>query len=234
VLTKVDCTLCENIFGRYCVPKSSQHRPAAQAALRGKVWELETIEFMRLHVGCRDIVHAGMYFGDFLPGLASAMAPGRTIYGFEPNPENYVCAQWTGVLNGLTNIRLCNAGLGAGSKHAFMRMAGKDGRAFGGGSRIVDDRSAPPEKDNGIHSIRLVTIDEEVPATAADVGILQLDVEGYEASALLGGLQTIRRCRPIIIVETVPIAFVQEHLVPLGYSKTQTVCDNSVFIPHPQ
>ena len=55
VLTKIDCTLCENAFGRYCVPKSSQHRPAPQEVLRGGVWERETIEFMRNHVGSRDI-----------------------------------------------------------------------------------------------------------------------------------------------------------------------------------
>jgi hypothetical protein len=64
VLTKIDCTLCENSFGRYCVPKSSQHRPAPQDVLRGRVWELNTINFMRNHVVGRDIVHAGMFFGD--------------------------------------------------------------------------------------------------------------------------------------------------------------------------
>lgn len=86
-LTSVDCTLCENAFGRYCVPKSSQHRPASQEVLRGRVWERETIEFMRRHALDRDVVHAGMFFGDFLPGLAPALAPGRKIFAFEPNPE---------------------------------------------------------------------------------------------------------------------------------------------------
>ncbi len=230
MLTKVDCSLCENVFGRYCVPKSSQHRPAAQAVLSGAVWELETVNFMRAHAGDRDIVHAGMYFGDFLPGLASAMASGRTIYGFEPNPENFSCAQWTAVLNALTNVVLHNAGLGAESKRAFLKTVGKDGRAFGGLSHIVDDRPASRRHSDSVTPISLVTIDETVPVTA-DVGILQLDVEGYETPALLGGLRTIRRCRPLIIVETVPTAFVEEHLMPLDYSLTESVCGNSVFAP---
>lgn len=228
MLTKVDCTLCENVFGRYCVPRSSQHRPAAQAVLNGGVWELETVNFMREHVRDRDIIHAGMYFGDFLPGLASAMASGRTIYGFEPNPENFNCAQWTAVLNTLTNVRLHNAALGAEQRQAYLKITGKDGKAFGGLSHIVDDWSASRRNNDGVTPISLVTIDEALPATA-DVGIIQLDVEGYEASALIGGLKTIRRCRPIIIVETVPDAFVQQYLAPLGYSQTETVRRNSVF-----
>lgn len=198
--------------------------------MRGEVWELETINFMRQHLGDRDVVHAGMYFGDFLPGLASALASGRTIYGFEPHPENYACAQWTAVLNALINVRLCNAGLGAERKQTFMRTASNEGTALGGASHVVDDWTAVSGNDEGISPIELVTVDDEVPVTA-DVGIIQLDVEGYEASALLGSLETIRRCRPIIIVETVPTAFVYEYLVPLGYVYAYAVSGNAVFTP---
>lgn len=225
-LTKIDCTLCENIFGRYCVPKSSQHRPASQAALRGEVWELETINFIQRHTGDGDVIHAGMFFGDFLPGLASAVVSDRKVYGFEPNIENYIAAQWTAVLNALSNVQLFNAGLGAERKRAFMRTTSEESKALGGASYIID--YSGPRNGDGVSSISLVTIDELVPSTA-DVGIIQLDVEGYEASALRGGIQTIRRCLPIIIVETVPTAFVEEYLTPLGYSCTGTVCSNSIF-----
>jgi hypothetical protein len=156
VLQNIDCTLCENAFGRYCIPKSSQHRPAPQAVLRGAVWELDTIDFMRRHVGDRDIVHAGMFFGDFLPGLASAMASGRTIYGFEPNAENFTAAQWTSALNALSNVQLFNTGLGAGQKQACMRTS-MNGRALGGASHMVDHSGSPG--DDGIDSVELVTID---------------------------------------------------------------------------
>jgi FkbM family methyltransferase len=223
-LTKIDCTLCENEFGRYCVPKSSQHRPAPQEVLRGGVWERETIEFMRNHVGSRDIVHAGMFFGDFLPGLSSAMAPGATIYGFEPNPENFAAAQWTAALNNLPNVQLFNAGLGAEKSHALLRTASEDGKAIGGLSHVTKHAGV------GVSHIDLLTVDGAVPSTA-DVGIIQLDVEGYEDKALRGGINTIRRCLPVIILETVSEAFVDEYLVPLGYSLQGTVCANSIFRP---
>jgi FkbM family methyltransferase len=225
VLENIDCTLSENALGRYCIPKSSQHRPAPQAVLRGDVWELETIDFMRRHVGDRDIVHAGMFFGDFLPGLASAMAPGRTIYGFEPNAENFTAAQWTVALNGLANVRLFNTGLGAEPKQARMRTS-LHGRALGGASHMIDQPG--PGDDGGVDAVDLVTIDASLPASA-DIGILQLDIEGYEEFALHGGIGTIRRCLPIIILETVPAAFVNQYLAPLRYSLAGQVCGNTVF-----
>ena len=93
-MTPVACALCTNEFGRYAIPLSSAYRPAAQTVLRGDVWERETIDLLRTH-GDRGVVHAGTYFGDFLPGLSAALKPGRTIYAFEPNAENFACAEWT-------------------------------------------------------------------------------------------------------------------------------------------
>lgn len=222
-LTPIDCTLCENEFGRYCVPKSSQHRPAPQEVVRGLVWERPTIEFMRAHAD-RDIVHAGMFFGDFLPGLSSKLVPGRVIYGFEPNPENFIAAQWTALLNGLENVRMHNCGLGETSKSAPMQMF-ENGRAIGGGSRIIHgDATSSPD----IQPIEIAAIDEIIPP-AADIGILQLDVEGYEEYALRGAMRTIEKHRPIIILETVPQQFVEERLSPLGYKRSGMVCDNTVY-----
>ena len=230
MLTKVECILCENIFGRYCVPISSKHRPAPSEVLLGRVWEMGTIQFMREHVQDRDIVHAGMYFGDFLPGLSSAMAPGRTIYGFEPNAENFACAQWTVVLNGLSNVRPSNFGLGSEFRQSFMRVVTEEGVVMGGGSRVVEGLVAVADDDPRIRPVALGALDEMLPPNA-DVGIIQLDVEGYEGFALLGALKTIKRCRPIIIVETLPVAIVDNHLYPLGYVQTQTVCNNTVLMP---
>ena len=184
---------------------------------------------MRRHAFDRDIIHAGMFFGDILPGLASALAPGRTIYGFEPNPENFVCAQWTALLNALTNVVIHNVGLGEVQKSGRMRMF-EHGRAIGGGSHIIAHLCEAEEDNADMRSVKIVVIDEIVPSHA-DVGIIQLDIEGYEKFALLGGLTTIRKCRPIIILETVPKEFVDEYLYPIGYKVERKVCDNTVFIP---
>jgi len=222
-LDAVDCTLCENEFGRYAIPLSSRHRPAAQMVLRGDVWERETIDYIRAHAD-RDVVHAGTYFGDFLPALAEAMNPGRTIYAFEPNSENFACAKWTTLLNALSNVQLGHAALGDASTKRQMQTAQR-GLALGGMSRITD---MPKEPTGDYEDVITVRLDDVVPKSS-DIGVLQLDVEGFEEPALKGALDTIARCRPILILETVPEAFIGSCIAPLGYRHAGSVCGNTIF-----
>jgi len=65
------CFVAYNPYGGYCVPQSSHHRPAAQMILRGRVWEPDTIKFVR--------DHAGTYFGDFIPALSAGCADGARL-----------------------------------------------------------------------------------------------------------------------------------------------------------
>jgi hypothetical protein len=53
----------------------------------------------------------------------------------------------------------------------------------------------------------------------SDIGIVQLDVEGFEEPALKGPQKTIARYRPILILESVPRAFMDSRLFPLGYQQ---------------
>jgi FkbM family methyltransferase len=223
----VDCTLCENDYGRYAVPLSSRRRPAAQAVLRGDVWERQTIEFMSANAGNRDIVHAGTYFGDFLPGLSSAMSGGKTIYAFEPNPENFNCAEWTKLLNSLKNVNLQETALGGFNSKRYMQIA-QSGEALGGASRIVHNSFMSEDRSEDFEDISTVRLDDVLPSDS-DIGILQLDVEGFEKAALEGGLSTIARCRPILILESVPYELLKSDLIPLGYQQVGAVCGNTIF-----
>lgn len=90
---KPEFIISHNEYGKYCVPKSSSIRPAARKILSGEVYEPETIEFMRVNCGDGDVVHAGAYFGDFLPALSAGMSAGGKVWAFEPNFENYYCAR---------------------------------------------------------------------------------------------------------------------------------------------
>jgi FkbM family methyltransferase len=219
-VTPVACALCVNEFGRYAIPLSSSYRPAAQTVLRGDVWERDTVELLRAHAD-RDVVHAGTYFGDFLPGVSAVMKPGRTVYAFEPNAENHACAEWTIVLNGLDNVRLQRAALGDANTTRQMQTSW-NGQALGGASRIADGEGP------GYAYINAVRLDDVLPP-GSDIGVLQLDVEGFEEPALAGALGTISRCRPMLILETVPEAFIASRLAPLGYRQSGVVCGNAVF-----
>jgi FkbM family methyltransferase len=91
----------------------------------------------------------------------------------------------------------------------------RDGQEFalGGGSRVERD-------DDG--EIFVYRVDDVVPVDR-DVGVIHLDVEGYEANVLTGAQATIARCRPLIILETAVD-------VP-GYKPVRKVHSNTVFMP---
>jgi FkbM family methyltransferase len=204
----LDGVLARNEYGAYCVPRSSRHRPAAKAVLRCRVWEPDTIALMRSISG--DVVHAGTFFGDFLPGLASSRD--GIVWAFEPNRESYRCANITTELNDLQNVTLTHAALGNSPGEGSLAVSNRQGRPSGGGSRLIS--GAP---DGRAHeTVPVVTVDEVVP-TDRHVGVVQLDVEGHEEHSLLGAMRTIERCRPLLILETLPAQdWMEAHLPAYG------------------
>ena len=218
--------IASNLHGRYCVPASSSHRPAAATILDGKVWEAETIAFLTAHCADGDIVHAGTYFGDFLPALSAGVAPGAHVWAFEPSAEHFQCAEATLGLNDIENVTLAHAALGEAAGTALLRI-GAAGKPPRGGASAIKRRRRPGRI---YEEVRVVTIDEAVPLDGR-VSIIQLDVEQYEQQALAGGLSTIRRCRPVLVLENLPTdpSWFEEHVLGLGYAKIAELDRNIAF-----
>lgn len=216
-----------NELGGYCVPSSSRHRPAARAIFSGQVWEPETIDFMSAHCKGGDIVHAGTYFGDFLPALSRACGTDGKVWAFEPNPENYRCASITIMLNHLQNVQLRNAGLGSEASRRSMMVFDEQGRSLGGGSTILTDGSQA--NDRQCASVEIVRVDDAVPSDRR-VAILQLDVEGFEQWALTGAMETMKRSKPILILEILPdMKWLAENILCLGYRIDGKVHRNTIL-----
>lgn len=212
----LDGVIASNQYGTYLIPRSGIHRPAALAVLRSKVYEPETIELLASVDRSRDIVHAGTFYGDFLPALSHSREEGALIWAFEPNPESYRCTEITILLNGLTNVRLAHGALDAHSGSALLATKSDDGRALGGESYLVEEGDLPPE--DRTEKVPLVSIDQVIPDDRK-VGVIQLDVEGHEGQALEGAVGVIQRCRPLVVVETPSRADwpVKHYLETLGY-----------------
>ncbi len=219
----IQCCVAYNRHGGYCIPLDCRHRPAVQAILAGNVWEPRTIDLLASHAAGGDLVHAGTFFGDFLPALARLRGPGAKVWAFEPNPENYRCALITAQINQLRNVELLNAGLGECRGSLPMVTTDHRGRPLGGASQIVSDA------DQSAITVDVVTVDESIPPDR-QVSLIQLDVENFEKQALAGALRTIRRCRPILVLENLPAeVWLTEHLFPLGYRLSGQVHDNSIL-----
>ncbi len=216
-----------NRFGIYAIPESSRHRPVVRKILAGDVHEPDTLEFIRNNCAKGDVVHAGTYFGDFLPGISSGMSEGARVWAFEPNTENYHCAERTIRLNKLENVILRNAGLGVSSASGKLLIQGIDGTSLGGASRIGN-----PDDEGKLEEIRIVSIDEVIPEDRK-ISIIQLDVEGYEKNALAGALKLIARCKPILILEdnsgAADTVWFAENILSMGYDMTGKVHNNAIF-----
>jgi FkbM family methyltransferase len=205
-----------NDLGIYCVPLKAAHRPACQAILHGQIWEERTIDFIREHAN-GDIVHGGAFFGDMLPAFSRAF---DQVWAFEPNPDSFKCARVTLRLNDISNVTLVDAAMGARPGSASLTTEW-DGIYLGGGSFIRE----------GAGDIAIVPIDDAVPADRR-VGVIHLDVEGYEGKALAGALKTIERWRPLLILETVPHdSSAMQSIVALGYEPGPKVDENFVYGP---
>jgi len=223
----LQCRIAYNKFGGYCVPLSSLHRPAAQKILSGGVWESQTIEFISRNCGDKDIVHAGAYFGDFIPALSGACDHNARVFAFEPNPENHRCASMTIFLNGLYNVELRNAALGSDNGWHSMMILDKKGRSLGGDSRLVEIENE--DNHQQYTQVETIKLDDAIPPDR-NIGILQLDVEEFEQSALAGAMTTIKRCKPILILENLPDAgWLKENILSLGYEIVGTVNANTIL-----
>ena len=230
-LNALKCRIGYNKYGAYCLPDSSLHRTATRKVLHGEVYEPQTIAFMRQNCAGGDIIHAGTYFGDFLPGLAQACSPKTKIWAFEPNPESFRCAQITVLLNDLDKVTLTNAGLGSQQGKLAIRTKDESGRGLGGKSQIVD----PGELDPTLYQhVDIVAVDSIVERNRP-VSIIQLDVEGFEEAALRGALHTIHKNLPILILEIgrksqlLDNTWFSANILSLGYKPTGTLHSNTVF-----
>jgi FkbM family methyltransferase len=227
----LDCIVARNEHGVYCVPRSCAHKYEAQTIIQSRVWEPETLAMLRELDPDGDIVHAGAFFGDFLPALARSRRSGAIVWAFEPNRESYRCAQITTMLNDLSNVVLTHAALaGEGGATAVLETHLRTGLPRGGGSYVVKDpsRASGP----GTEEVDLVSIDGVV-GSERRVAVIQLDVERHEQEALAGAMLTIERCRPVIMVESLPEEdWLARNLASLGYQRDGSVLANKIFRPH--
>jgi len=196
--------------------------------LQSRVREADTLQLIGDADRDGDVVHAGTYFGDFIPALSRSRESGAIVWAFEPSRENYRCAQITTMLNDLDNVVLTHAALDShDGGSAILQTSNPQGVPLGGESRIVID----PDRARGQtkEEVQLVTVDEVI-ARDRRVAIIQLDVEGHEQRALAGAIKTIERWRPLIVVETMPErAWVAINLAPLGYERDGSVDMNKVL-----
>ena len=209
-----DDILCSNLHGKYVIP-GHHNRPVTRALREGRVWEPATIEFILNNHNNQSIVTAGTYIGDFLPAFRDI----PEVIAFEPVKENWTYAKLNIKLNNLDNVVLENACLSNTNAKQMMTTYRPDGECCGGGSTVVTDSmpkrfSLPGWRYQEVSSMKL---DDYLAGNTKPISIVQLDVERHETQALEGGLKTIGKYKPILIIEHKPAEAIENELFNMGY-----------------
>lgn len=222
----MDVFIANNKYGIYCVPEDCRTRNAVKKIMSGEVYEPDTIQYIREHSKGGDVIHAGTFFGDFLPGISSGIGENAVVWAYEPSRSNFNCAEITLKLNQLQNVRLFNKGLGNEPGKIDFFESDESGNPFGGGSSFAKTHLKPTS------SVEVVRIDDEIPPERK-VSIIQLDVEGFEEHAIKGAYETILRNKPTIILEDnekfVDSDWFQENMIRIGYRFERKLHENTVW-----
>lgn len=108
-----------------------------------------------------------------------------TVLTFEPLPVNFACL--VANTEGLENVVATNAPLTNDHNKYSIHNEAFERENLGAGYIIPDP--------TGIESVRIDDLQLE------SCGLIQLDIEGSELDALMGGFETIEAYRPVIVLE---------------------------------
>ncbi|MFH0807255.1 MAG: FkbM family methyltransferase [Elusimicrobiota bacterium] len=132
------------------------------------------------------IVDGGAFVGD--SSIVLAQYTTKKVLAIEPGAENYKRLQITPGLNQLRD-KIDTFNVALDEKKRTIKMLN-----HGAGSRVISLDS----KSEG--SIGTKTLDELTGETYKGIGLIKLDVEGFEMNILLGSQGIIRRDKPVLLI----------------------------------
>jgi FkbM family methyltransferase len=184
------------------------------------------------------ILDIGAHVGYHTLGFA-ARYPACSVVAFEPNPANQDRLRQHLALNPSVAPRIALQSLALSDVEGtltFMSSANVEDQTSSGGYL---QRGSPP-LDQATYD-RAGFARSEVPSrrlddlvnehTWTDIRMIKLDVEGAEHLVLAGAMETLRRDRPLLLIEVHSVAcmlYVLELLHPLGYS-TRLLHEDDAF-----
>jgi FkbM family methyltransferase len=168
-----------------------------QAYLKyGEYSELE-LQFLRIMLQFPGLViEIGANMGALTIPLAAELArQGREMLVFEPQPVIFqqLCANLA--LNGLMNVKALP--YACGKANGAVQFAVPDYRTRGNFG--ATEMQAGPVGAQRKETVQCVRLDDLVGS--ANVGVIKIDVEGFELDVLQGAVTTLERCKPVLYVE---------------------------------
>lgn len=146
-----------------------------------------------------NLVENGMTFFDIGANLGwyglhvAKLNPRSRVFAFEPIPKTFGYLKSNVTLNGLPNMQVFPFGLFSESSE---RVFFVNPEVMGAASTSeMTSGAGEPER------CRVRTLDDIVSELRVDVDFIKADVEGAELFVIRGGLETIKRCKPVVFAE---------------------------------
>lgn len=183
-------------------------------------FQLDHLHAALKHVNNFDVaLDIGAHVGFWARTMAEKF---KQVHAFEPSPDTFECLQ-RNITSG--NVTLNQAGMG--HEIGTCSICEDPKRMHNTGSRFIQ-----PQGD-----IPMVTIDS-LNLNACD--FVKIDVEGFEYQVLLGGQNTLRKFKPVVIMETdkkfalrrygVGDQQAEIYLQSLGYQKVEHMRPDTIFV----
>ncbi len=153
----------------------------------GQRWEEHIIEVLEEHVRPGSVaLDVGAHIGTHTLTMSRLVGPSGRVYAFEPVQKTYRELRRNLELNGVTNVVPLRYAIGKGAASVIemnpIHPGEEGGTSVGHGGDRVELRSLD---SFGFEQVSLIKI----------------DVEGFELPVLDGAEETIRRNRPVLVVE---------------------------------
>jgi FkbM family methyltransferase len=146
------------------------------------------------------IFDVGAHAGQFAK-LFARLAPEGRIWSFEPGSYARSILRVSLWLNGVANVSVVPMGLGQAAGIGSLSLPVKRPGSFGFGLAHLGAAETRWSRV-AVEPIALGTIDDFAAAQGIDrLDFIKADVEGWEAAMLRGGLATVKRLRPCLLLE---------------------------------
>ena len=140
--------------------------------------------------------------------LAAKHEPTAKIFCFEPVRSSFHKLEENIALNAAKNVKAVNAGIGERNQEREIYISGEDNTGMSSFQR--------PENYSGKSEIvKVITVDEWFSSSGlARIDLIKLDVEGSELASVKGMDGTLKKFKPLLIVEINPETLSQFDLMP--------------------
>ena len=201
-----------------------------------RIWESHMHQIFEKYITKQCVVlEGGCHIGTHTVKLALL---GMRVLAFEPLIESNNILRKNIKLNNLHNITVYNDGLSNKPDVAFFQWIGHNNPGASGLSNNPMGTPSYSKKTDKQIPVNLITIDS---LCLDNLNFIKLDVEGYEINVIEGGINTIKKYKPIITLEVYENfngKFSIEHtkttfkiLLDIGYTVHHIAGPDFLFLP---